>query len=375
MFTTARQPEALLLYLDPGHRLTACDVDEFTGLAHAAGAKVRSLIRARIKKQNPRCFVGIGKAEELRQKVECEDVRLLIVNENFSPAQERNLERFCKARVLGHSGLILDIFAKRAHSYEGKLQVELAQLTYLSTRLVRGWSHLERQKGGIGLRGPGEKQLETDRRLCRQRIKQIHKNLEKVRRRHALIRRRRAKNKVPIVALVGYTNSGKSTLFNLLTHSDTFVADMPFATLDPLMRRVRLNASDCFILSDTVGFMHDLPAALITAFRATFLEVQDASLLLHVIDASHPDYHAQVMQVEQVLKTLDIAHTPQLKVFNKIDLSQHQPAMIRDANSIPHAVFISARRRKGIDLLRQAVYERSFFPNAYFHSADSACAS
>ncbi len=355
----SRQNDAFLLCFDIGRHSTENEIAEFVGLARAAGAKVRSVIRGSRKKQDPKYFIGSGKAEEIRQAIERENVRLLIVNQNLSPAQERNLERLCKARVLGRSGLILDIFAHRARSYEGKLQVELAQLTYLSTRLVRGWSHLERQKGGIGLRGPGEKQLETDRRLCRRRIKHINKNLAKIRRCHDLSRRHRAKNEIPVVSLVGYTNAGKSTLFNLLTHANTFVADIPFATLDTLMRRVTFNGTKRFILSDTVGFMRDLPPALIEAFNTTLLEVRDASLLLHVVDVSHPDYAAQRKQVEQVLVTLDAAHIPWLEVLNKSDLAQHEPALIRDANGVPQTVFLSARTGEGIDYLRQAICERN----------------
>ena len=319
-----------------------------------------TIIYATRQRQAPKYLVGSGKAEEIRQTLVNENVHLLIANQNFSPTQERNLESLCKARVLGYSGLILDIFARRAQSYEGKLQVELAQLTYLSTRLVRGWSHLERQKGGIGLRGPGEKQLETDRRLCRNRIKQINKQLSKIKNQRKLRNRCRKKSHIPVISLVGYTNAGKSTVFNLLTHANTYVADMPFATLDTLVRRATFDGLNYMIFSDTVGFVRDLPPTLIEAFNATLQEVQEADLLLHIVDMSVTEHAEQQKQVVQVLQALGAAHIPQLLVLNKCDMTEHKSAMIRDASGVPKTVILSAHTGEGIELLRQAISERIF---------------
>ena len=349
---------ALLLHLDFGCCATDEEIREFTGLALASEARVMGMIRARRRRPDARYFVGSGKAEEIRLRLAESRTRLLIVNNDLSPSQERNLEHLCKARVLDRSGLILDIFSRRARSYEGKLQVELAQLEYLSTRLVRGWSHLERQKGGIGLRGPGEKQLETDRRLIRARIKRIKRCLDKIKHQRRLGRRLRKRNKVPTVALVGYTNAGKSTLFNRLTSEKRYTADLPFATLDTLMRAVRLDKAGSVILSDTVGFVRGLPHTLIEAFNATLLELREADLLLHVIDVSHREHSDERHQVDDVLTAVGADTLPKLLVFNKVDLVCIEPRLVNDAGNLPTAVFLSAATGAGLNLLKQAVASR-----------------
>ena len=276
---------------------------------------------ARVERPNPRYFVGTGKAEELREHRVALDADLILVNHALSPVQERNLEKLTECRVVDRTGLILDIFAQRARSHEGKLQVELAQLKHMSTRLVRGWTHLERQRGGaIGLRGPGETQLELDRRLLADRVKQLQKRMEKVETQRATARRSRQRNELPVVALVGYTNAGKSTLFNALTGATVYAADQLFATLDPTMRR--LDGLDCgpVVLADTVGFIRDLPHDLVAAFRSTLAEARDADLLLHVVDASDPERDERILDVEQVLKEIGADELPQVLVYNKIDL-------------------------------------------------------
>jgi len=278
-------------------------------------------LTARVDKPNPRYYVGTGKAEELKLQRQALDADLILVNRTLSPVQERNLEKLTECRVVDRTGLILDIFAQRARSHEGKLQVELAQLKHMATRLVRGWTHLERQRGGsIGLRGPGETQLELDRRLLADRVKQLEKRLDKVEVQRNQARRARQRNAVPVVALVGYTNAGKSTLFNALTGSDVYAADKLFATLDPTVRRLEGLESGPLVLADTVGFIRDLPHDLVAAFRSTLAEARDADLLLHVVDASDPEREDRMADVDSVLREIGAGDLPQVLVFNKIDL-------------------------------------------------------
>jgi len=296
-------------------------LEEFGELARSAGASVVGSLNARVERPNPRYFVGTGKAEELRMLRQSLDADLILVNHALSPVQERNLEKLTECRVVDRTGLILDIFAQRARSHEGKLQVELAQLKHMSTRLVRGWTHLERQRGGaIGLRGPGETQLELDRRLLGERVKQLQKRMEKVETQRATARRSRQRNALPVVALVGYTNAGKSTLFNALTGAGVYAADQLFATLDPTLRR--LDGLDCgpVVLADTVGFIRDLPHDLVAAFRSTLAEARDADLLLHVVDASDAERDQHIADVEEVLKEIGADELPQVLVYNKVDL-------------------------------------------------------
>ena len=355
---------ACLLHVDFGRRSRTDDAPfrEFVELAKASGVEIRGLYRVHRERPTPRYFIGSGKAAQIRDDFKQSGVRLLIVNHDLSPSQERNLERLCRARVLGRSGLILDIFSRRARSHEGKLQVELAQLNYLSTRLVRGWSHLERQKGGIGLRGPGEKQLETDRRLISRRVAEIDKRLGRIESRRRLGRRMRRKNRLVTIALVGYTNAGKTTLFNRLTASTAYSADRMFATLDPVMRRLRLDGSPGrgtgeVILSDTVGFISNLPHTLVEAFNATLLEVREAELLLHVVDAAAAEHAEHRREVEDVLRVIGADRIPALLVFNKSDLVRRAPAIARDEEGRPVSVSLSARTGEGVDALRRALVE------------------
>ncbi len=349
---------ALLVHVDFQDEQEREDPGEFLELVRSAGAVPATLLTASRQRPAPRTFVGSGKVEELRESMAAHGAELVIFNHALSPSQERNLERELKCRVLDRTGLILDIFAQRARTHEGKLQVELAQLEYMSTRLVRGWTHLERQKGGIGLRGPGETQLETDRRLLRARIKAIHKRLDKVRGQRAQNRRSRSRAEIPSVSLVGYTNAGKSTLFNALTHSRVYAADQLFATLDPTLRRLEIEDVGPVVLADTVGFIRHLPHKLVEAFRATLQEAAEASLLVHVIDAADPDRDLNVEQVESVLDEIGALEVPMLKVMNKIDLLDSAPRIERDGEGRPEVVWLSAMEGKGLDLLAEALAER-----------------
>lgn len=340
-------------------------VKEFQELAQAAGAHAVGLITGRQCKAQAKYFIGLGKLEEIVAAISVHNAQLILFNHDLSPAQERNLEQKLQCRVLGRTGLILDIFAQRARTFEGKLQVKLAQLEHLSTRLIRGWTHLERQRGGIGLRGPGETQLETDKRLIRQQIKMIKKRLEKVRTQRAQSQRARRKSQLPYISLVGYTNTGKSTLFNRLTHATVFVANQPFATLDPSIRRMPLNNNQIAILADTVGFIRQLPHHLVVAFRATLEETQHANLLLHIVDATNPEKNECNLAVSSVLKQIHTGHITQLVVVNKIDLLEDTPPRLeRNAAGLPIKVWISAQSGIGIDLLRQAIIECLIYQNA-----------
>ncbi|HEY0722057.1 MAG TPA: ribosome rescue GTPase HflX [Gammaproteobacteria bacterium] len=357
MFERPKSGErALLVHLDFRQEGDQEDLDEFRDLALSAGAEPVAVVSGARQTPDPKYFVGSGKAEEIRQQVEQNDVELVLVNHTLSPAQERNLERLLKCRVLDRTGLILDIFAQRARSHEGKLQVELAQLKHLATRLVRGWTHLERQKGGIGLRGPGETQLETDRRLLAERIKTLNRRLEKVLLQREQGRKARLRAEIPTVSLVGYTNAGKSTLFNRLTSEGVYAADQLFATLDPTLRRLRLPSGNGCIVADTVGFIRHLPHDLVAAFRATLQESRQADLLLHVIDASDPERDAKRHQVNEVLMEIGAAEVQQIEVFNKIDLVEDaQPQLIRDEQGQVIRVHLSAVSGAGIQLLLDAL--------------------
>lgn len=332
------------------------DREEFVLLAKSAGAEIISHQVVQRQRPNPKYFVGTGKADELAELVQRDEIALAIFDHTLSPAQERNLEKILKCRVIDRNGLILDIFAQRARTHEGKLQVELAQLKHLSTRLIRGFGDLEQQKGGIGLRGPGESQLETDRRLIRVRIGQLKEKLDKVRQTRTQGRASRKKATIPTLALVGYTNAGKSTLFNTLSNSEVYAADQLFATLDPTLRRVEWAGVGDIILADTVGFIKHLDHELVDAFRATLEETIEATLLLHVIDASNPDMLEQIEAVEKVLHDIG-ADVPMLRVFNKIDQSGDEAKIIYHAPNHPDRVYISAHSQIGLDLLFSAVRE------------------
>ena len=375
-----RGERALLVLPYTGKGAAARRAQEFAELAKSAGAEILGSVHARVDAPNPKFYLGTGKADEVQAMVRALDADLVLVDHALTPVQERNLEKHFSARVIDRAALILDIFSQRAQSHEGKLEVELAQLQHMATRLVRGWTHLERQRGGsIGLRGPGETQLETDRRLLQKRVEQLQKRLDKVGVQRDQQRRARLRNTLPRVALVGYTNAGKSTLFNTVTRGAVYVADQLFATLDPTVRR--LEDLDCgpAVLADTVGFIRELPHDLVAAFRATLSEARDADLLLHVTDAADSERDVLIGVVNGVLDEIGAGDVPQLMVFNKIDLlnadvhvgEDHDavvhhrgvreafpPRVDRDADGMPTAVWLSAATGQGLDLLRHAIGER-----------------
>ncbi|MFL6593161.1 MAG: ribosome rescue GTPase HflX [Luteimonas sp.] len=360
MFERSRKGEtALLIQPHAGGPPDEGALEEFADLARSAGASVAATLNARIDRPNPATLIGSGKLEEVKAACDAAGADLVLVNHPLSPGQERNLEKVLQRRVVDRTGLILDIFAQRARSHEGKLQVELAQLRHMATRLVRGWTHLERQRGGsIGLRGPGETQLETDRRLLQKRVEQLQKRLDKVDVQHTQMRRARVRSELPRVALVGYTNAGKSTLFNALTGADAYADDRLFATLDPTVRRIVLPGGHA-VLADTVGFVRDLPHELVAAFRSTLSEAREADLLLHVVDAADPLREERIAQVDAVLREIGAGDIAQMLVFNKID--RIEGAFPRHdvpgdgSDRVRERVWLSARDGDGLGLLRDAL--------------------
>ena len=365
MFERPRSGErALLVRIGIGRAVDQDELSEFEALARSAGAEVLLLIGGTRRSPDSRLFVGSGKAEEIHEQVKALGAELVLFDHNLSPSQERNLEALLQCRVLDRTGLILDIFAQRARSFEGQLQVELAQLRHMSTRLVRGWTHLERQKGGIGLRGPGETQLETDRRLLANKIKTLRARLDKVVTQRETTRRERKRAEVPTIALVGYTNAGKSTLFNSLTGAGAYAADKLFATLDPTVRRLELPDARHALLADTVGFVRDLPHELVAAFRSTLQEAREAMVLLHVIDAADPHRSERIAQVNQVLAEVGAGDIPQIEVFNKVDLLGEAPRVdvergVFDDTGVEteriRRVWLSAQSGTGMQLLVEAI--------------------
>jgi GTP-binding protein HflX len=360
MFERPRAGErAVLVRLGIGASADPEDILEFEQLARSAGALPVANIGGRRDRPDPRFYVGSGKAAEIKHIAALENADVVLFDHPLSPSQERNLEKLIERRVLDRSGLILDIFAQRARSHEGKLEVELAQLKHIATRLVRGWTHLERQRGGgIGNRGPGETQLETDRRLIGKRVKTLTERLAKIKQQRETGRQQRAEIPVPSLALVGYTNAGKSTLFRALTGANAYVADQLFATLDPTVRRIVLPGNTAVVIADTVGFIRELPHELVAAFQSTLTEARGATLLLHVVDVSDPRRDEHIDEVNRVLAEIGAAELPQILVFNKIDRIAGAARLDRDEGGRVSHVWLSAAQSQGLDLLREAVAER-----------------
>jgi GTP-binding protein HflX len=351
--------QAVLVHVDFPDESSREDLSEFKMLVSSAGVKSLDVVTGKRNTPHPRFFVGSGKAEEIRDAVSLVGANVILFNHSLTPSQEKNVEALCECRVVDRTTLILDIFAQRARTHEGKLQVELAQLRHMSSRLIRGWTHLERQKGGIGLRGPGETQLETDRRLLRERMVNIRKRLNKVEVQRQQGRRARTRAELPTLSLVGYTNAGKSTLFNTLTKSDVYAANQLFATLDPTLRKIDLAGVGRVILADTVGFIRHLPHDLVAAFKATLTETREAELLLHVVDIADERRSENIEQVEYVLKEIEASDVPQLIICNKIDrLDDIEPRIDRDEQGLPVRVWLSAQANIGTELLYQALAER-----------------
>ena len=351
--------QAVLVHLDFPDESSKEDLNEFKMLVSSAGVQALTVVTGKRNTPHPRFFVGSGKAEEIRDAVHQFGANVVLFNHSLTPSQEKNIEALCECRVVDRTTLILDIFAQRARTHEGKLQVELAQLRHMSSRLIRGWTHLERQKGGIGLRGPGETQLETDRRLLRDRMVNIRKRLAKVEVQRQQGRRARTRAELPTLSLVGYTNAGKSTLFNTITQAEVYAADQLFATLDPTLRKIDLVSVGRVILADTVGFIRHLPHDLVAAFKATLTETREAELLLHVVDISDDRRSENIEQVEYVLKEIEANEVPQLIICNKIDnLDDIEPRIDRDEQGVPIRVWLSAQANIGVELLFTALAER-----------------